>query len=293
MSHPSISPEFPFESRYVEVYGARMHYIEAGEGDPILFLHGNPTWSYLWRNVIPHLRSHGRCIAVDLIGFGKSDKPDIAYRFFDHARFVEGFIAALGLENLTLVIHDWGSALGFHYARRHEEKVKGLAFMEAILAPTRWKDFPREFRLTFKLFRTRGIGWFLIGVMNVFINQILPKATLRRLSREEMQQYRAPFPTVRSRKPVWRWPNEIPIDGYPEDVTEAVEQYHRWLQETDLPKLLLYATPGGIVSHRTVEWCREHLKNLHSVDIGRGIHYLQEDNPHGIGEAVAKWYRQL
>ncbi len=153
-----ISPAFPFQSKFVDVLGSRMHYVEEGAGDPVLFLHGNPTSSYLWRNVIPHVSPLGRCIAPDLIGMGKSDKPDIGYGFFDHSRYVEGFIEALGLQNITLVIHDWGSALGFHYARRHEGNVKGIAFMEAIVRPVTWDEWPEQARQMFQAFRTPGVG---------------------------------------------------------------------------------------------------------------------------------------
>ncbi len=288
-----ISAEFPFASRYVEVHGSRMHYVEEGSGDPILFLHGNPTSSYLWRNIIPYLVPHGRCIAVDLIGMGKSDKPDLAYRFFDHSKYVEGFIETLGLSQIMFVVHDWGTALGFHYARRHPGNVKALAFMEAIVRPMRWAGFPRDFKLGFKLMRTPGVGWFMISVMNVFLKQIMPKTIVRELTAEEKLRYAEPFPTVASRKPVRRWPCEIPIDGAPADVDEAVSVYSQWLQETSLPKLLFHADPGGIIDAQTLEWCRRHFPYLETVNIGPGIHYLQEDNPHLIGEELAAWYRGL
>lgn len=286
---PDISAAFPFESLFVEVHGSRMHYVEEGTGDPILFLHGNPTSSYLWRNIIPYAARVGRAIAPDLIGMGKSDKPDIGYSFFDHVKYVEGFIEALDLRNITFVIHDWGSAIGFHYAMHHERNVKGLAFMEAILQPARWDAFPPDFKLGFKLFRTPGIGWFLIAVLNVFVEQVMPKAVVRRLTEEERDAYRAPFRTIRSRKPVWRWPNEIPIDGQPEDVFHAVVNYGERLKESGLPKLLFYAEPGGIVTDDVVRWARGHLKNLTTVGVGPGIHYLQEDNPHLIGSELQKW----
>ncbi|MDX1577122.1 MAG: haloalkane dehalogenase, partial [Gemmatimonadota bacterium] len=264
------------------------------EGDPILFLHGNPTSSYLWRNVIPHVSGLGRAIAPDLIGFGKSEKPDIEYRFFDHVAYVEGFIEALGLGDLTLVIHDWGSALGFHYARRHEGNVKGIAFMEAILAPVpSWDDFHPDFRSTFQAFRTPDVGWEMIVGQNVFVEGVLPGAIVRTLTGEEMERYREPFRDPESRKPVWRWPNEIPIEGEPADVAEAVGAYNAWLQETELPKLLFHAKPGALMRPEAVEWCRAHLANLETVDVGRGIHFLQEDAPHEIGRGLADWYGRL
>ncbi len=293
ISQTEISADFPFASRYLDVHGARMHYIDEGSGDPILFLHGNPTSSYLWRNIIPHLTPSGRCIAPDLIGMGKSDKPDLPYRFFDHVEYLEGFISALGLKNITLVVHDWGSALGFHYAMRNEGNVKGLAFMEAILKPATWADFPPDFRMGFKMFRTPGLGWFMISVMNVFVNRILPKAIVRTLREEEINRYREPFPTVGSRRPVRRWPCEIPIEGKPADVAEVVESYGKRLRASGLPKILFYGTPGGIVKEREVAWCRENLKNLETVAIGPGIHYLQEDNPHLIGKELTRWYSNI
>ena len=293
MGTQNISPEFPFESKFIDVHGSKMHYIEVGEGDPILFLHGNPTSSYLWRNIIPHLSSKGRCIAPDLIGMGKSDKPDIAYRFFDHAKYVDGFIEQLGLKNITLVIHDWGSGLGFHYAARHAGNIKALAFMEAIIKPAKWSEFPPDFKIGFKMFRTPGVGWVMISVMNAFVKKLLPEAIVRPLSAEEKRVYAAPFPTIASRKPIRQWPREIPIDGKPADVHKAVSEYSRWLQNTQLPKLLFYAHPGGIITSATLEWCKQHFPNLETVDLGKGIHYLQEDHPRQIGENLAKWYEKL
>jgi len=290
---PPIAADFPFELHFVEVLGSKMSYVDEGEGDPILFIHGNPTSSYLWRNVIPHLTDDARVIAVDLIGMGESDKPDIEYRFFDHVKYLDGFIEELGLENITLVIHDWGSGLGFHYASRHESNIKGIAFMEAILAPITWEDFPEDFRETFQAFRTPDVGRDLIINQNVFIEQVLPGSIVRKLSEEEMNHYRKPFLEPSSREPVWRWPNELPIAGEPKDMVETVTAYNRWLQQTELPKLLFYATPGVLVTAPVVEWSKQNLKNLQTVDIGAGIHFLQEDNPDLIGSEIAKWYQGL
>jgi haloalkane dehalogenase len=289
----NISSEFPFESKFMEIHGNNMHYIEEGNGDPVLFLHGNPTSSYLWRNIIPYLSPVARCIAPDLIGFGKSDKPDLEYRFFDHVHYVEGFIEKLELKNVTLVIHDWGSAIGFHYAMQNEDNVKGIAFMEALLKGAKWSEFPKDFKMGFKLFRTKGVGWFMIAVLNVFLEKILPNATARKLNEEEMRHYEEPFKTIKSRKPLWRMPNDIPIDGHPKDVDDTVNTYNKKLQQSSIPKLLFYAHPGGLITRSGVDWCNQNLKNLKSVDIGQGIHYLQEDNPHLIGEELLKWYKGL
>ena len=283
----------PYESKFVEVEGSRIHYVEEGSGDPILFIHGNPTSSYLWRNVMPHLTSDARCLALDLIGMGRSDKPALDYRLVDHARYVDGFIAALGLERLTLVLHDWGSALGFHYARRHEENVRGIAFMEAIVRPLTWDEWPRTVRGLFQQFRTPEIGWDLVVNRNAFVEQVLPGAVMRKLSDAEMARYREPFADPATRRPVWRWPNEIPVDGKPADVTALVREYSAWLGASSVSKLLLHARPGAILRKDLVAWCRDHVRNLTVVDIGPGLHFVQEDRPHEIGEAIRAWYGGL
>lgn len=286
--------DVPFTSRYVTVEGARLHYVEGGSGDAILFLHGNPTWSYIWRNIIPRVAPYGRCLALDLVGMGNSAKPDIGYRLIDHARYVEGFIAALDLRRLTLVLHDWGSALGFHYARRHEVNVRGLAFMEAILKPyPTWEDFPVAFRGIFQAFRTPEVGWKLIVERNLFIEKVLPGGIVRRLSAVEMDAYRAPFLDPGSRAPLWRWPNELPIAGEPADVVEIVSTYGAWLERTPIPKLFFAATPGALVTPAHVAWCRASLPNLTFVDLGEGLHYLQEDHAERIGAELAAWLRTL
>jgi len=278
----------------VDVHGSRMYYVEEGEGAPVVFLHGNPTSSYLWRNVIPHVSGAARCIAPDLIGMGRSAKPDIDYRFFEHARYLEAFIEALGLGDVVLVLHDWGSGLGFDWARRHADRVRGLAIMEAILTPVpSWDVFPEGAREMFQAFRTPEVGWDLIAKQNVFVEQVLPGSVVRKLGDEEMDAYRAPFPDEASRKPVWRWPNEIPVEGEPADVAEAVGAYSAWLQETEVPKLLFVATPGALIPAPMVEWARSALPNLEVVELGEGIHYVQEDHPDEIGRGIARWLAEL
>lgn len=290
----NVSPDFPFEPRYVDVRDSRMHYVDEGEGDPVLFLHGNPTSSYLWRNIIPHLTPHARCIAPDLIGMGKSGKPDIEYSYADHRYYLFRFIEELGLKNITLVIHDWGSALGFDYAMHDEDNVKGIAFMEAILRTIpSYSAMPPRLRLMFKAFRTPGIGQALIMNANIFVEKVLPMATVRKLSRDEMDHYRAPYPDRASRKPLWRWPNEIPIGDNPVDVVACVNAYNQWLQKTELPKLCIAAEPGAIMQKPLVDWCRENLANCEIVSVSPGLHYIQEDHPAGIGEAIADWYQRL
>jgi len=292
-----ISAEFPFRPHYVEVLGSKMHYVDEGDGAPILFLHGNPTCSYLWRNIIPYVAPLGRCLAVDLIGMGKSDKPDIEYWFSDHMEYVEGFIEKLGLENLTLVLHDWGSALGFHYACNHESNVKAIAFMESILfaVPARgpaWESFG-VFRDLFYARSSPETLQDMLMTRNLFIERVLPGAVVRELTQEEMDRYREPFPDIASRKPIWRWFSQVPIEGTPSDVADVVATYNRWLQQSGLPKLLFYGHPGAALPAPHVDWCRQHLNNLKTVDIGPGIHYLQEDNPHLIGSELAAWYGGL
>jgi len=294
MATSDISASFPFESKYVDVLGSKMHYIEEGSGDPILFLHGQPTSSYLWRNVIPHVTDRGRCIAPDLIGFGKSDKPDIEYRFFDHAKYVFGFIEALGLENITLVVHDWGAGLGLYYARQHPATIKAVAMMEPVIATIPgWDAFPPEMAEAFKGFRSPETGWELLVNQNIFVEQVLPGAIVRDLTDEEMNVYREPFLDPAHRKPVYRWPNELPIAGEPADTAEAVDANFAWLQQTDIPKLLFHATPGIIIPPDAVGMFTSALSNLTTIDVGDGIHYLQEDHPHEIGEGIATWYGSL
>lgn len=285
-----ISAEFPYKPAYESVLGSKIAYIDEGQGDPILLLHGNPTSSYLWRNIIPHLTSLGRCIAPDLIGMGQSDKPTIDYRFFDHVQNIDEFIKTLDLKNITLVGHGWGGVIGFHYARRHENNVKGLAFMETLLAPyPSWEIFPEEWQRAFQALRTPDVGWDMLVNQNLFIEKLLPGGVLRLLTQEEMSHYRRPFEQPSSRKPIWRWPNESPIAGEPSDVAEAVTHYNQWLQHSPLPKLLLYATPGDLIDTSLVEWCAHRLTNLKSAYIGEGRHFIQEDHPHQIGIELANW----
>lgn len=293
MSAKPISTDFPFESKFIEVHGSKMHYIDEGEGDPILFLHGNPTSNYLWRNVIPYLTPHARCIAPDLIGLGKSDKPDIPYHFFDHSKYLESFIKKLGLTNVTLVLHDWGSGLGFHYGMRHESNLKGIAFMESMMKPLNWEDLAFSNRVGFTLFRAPVVGWFLTSILNVFVNQFMPQGISRKLIKAEMDVYKAPFRTVRSRRPLVQFPRMVPLGGQPEDLFEVISTYSQKLQQSDLPKILFYADPGALIGPKDVEWAKRNIKDLETVDIGTGIHFVQEDNPHKIGEELARWYQSI
>ena len=290
---PEISSGFPFDSNFVDVEGSELHYVDVGEGDPILFLHGNPTWSYLWRNIIPYLQPEARCIAPDLIGMGKSGKPDIAYTFEDHFEYIEAFIDELGLADITLVLHDWGSGLGFHYAQTHPDNVRAVAFMNAMVRPYSKERLPRRSRLMFGLLRTPVLGWVVISVANSFITQILPRATARALTDEELARYGEPFPTIASRKPVRTWPRELPISGKPARVHDKVSAYSEWLIKADIPKLWLYAQPGPPNQDEVAQYIESNFANTTMVDLGDGGHYLPEDHPHRIGEEIASWYTNL
>lgn len=271
-----------------------MHYIDEGEGDPILFLHGHPTSSYLWRNVLPYMTGLGRCIALDFIGMGKSDKPDIDYTWFDQSKYLEGFIEEMGLENFTLVVHDWGTALGFYYAMRNESNVKSIAFMEAVMKPWEsWNDFHPLLRETYQGFRTPEVGWDMLVNKNTLIEWALPNGIIRTLTDEEMNTYRRPFLDPVDRKVVWAWPQQLPIEGAPPKVVAAHNAFMNWLPTSKLPMLLIYATPGGVIMEEEIKWCEESLQNIKTVEAGSGRHFIQEDCPHGIGEELAKWYKDL
>ena len=291
----TISADFPYSVNFVEVLGSKMHYIEEGSGDPLLFVHGNPSWSYLWRNVIPFVSPYGRCIAMDLIGMGKSAKPDIEYTFFQHADYLAGFIEAMELDNVCLVLHDWGTALGFHYAMQHEDTIKGIAILEPpFLYPFRWGDYPLPARLIFRLLRAPGSGWFLICVLNLFIRSLSSTITsTRKLTDEEMNYYAAPYPNIQSRKVIRRWPQQIPINGRPADVHQAITSDNNNLRESEVPKLLLYSDISRSVDTQKAEWCRQNINNLLSVSVGSQGHFMQESNPQGIGEVLANWYTGL
>jgi haloalkane dehalogenase len=289
-----ISADFGYDSKYVDVHGSKMHYIDVGQGDPIVFLHGNPTSSYLWRNVIPHLSGQARCIAPDLIGMGKSAHPDIPYRYDDQYRYLCGFMDELGLDsNVTLVLHDWGSGLGFRWAHEHEASVKGIAFMEAMVRLFTWDRFPTDARVAIRMMRTPGLGWSMASLGNVFIKKMLPDMVQRDLDPAAREYYASAFPTVSSRKAVRQWPREIPIDGKPADNAATMGAYSDWLTSTEVPKILLYVNPGVGITEQDVAWCRENMANLETVDIGDGLHFIQEDNPELIGRELSAWYPSL
>ena len=277
----------------VPVLDTEIAYVDRGKGDPIVFLHGNPTSSYLWRNVIPHLEGLGRCLAPDLVGMGESGKAkNGSYRFADHARYLDQWFESLGLDrNVTLVMHDWGSALGFHWAHRHLPKVKALVYMEAIVRPVTWEEWPELARRIFQGMRSPD-GEGMILERNLFVERILPSSVIRELSQEELDVYRRPYlEPGESRRPTLTWPREIPIDGHPEDVVEVVSEYAQWLSTSTLPKLFINGDPGAILAGAQREFCRS-WPNQREVTVP-GQHFLQEDSPNEIGQAIAEWYRSL
>lgn len=280
----------------IEVMGKTMAYVEMGEGDPIVFQHGNPTSSYLWRNVMPHLADQGRCIALDLIGMGDSDKLDESgpdrYSLLEHRDYFDEALDALGVTGkVTLVIHDWGSALGFDWANRHREAVLGIAYMEGIVMPVNWDDWPEAARGVFQGFRSEA-GEEMILEKNVFIEKVLPGSVIRKMSDEEMAVYRRPFlEPGEDRRPTLSWPRQIPIEGEPVEVVELVQSYANWLRESPVPKLFINADPGAILIGRQREFCRS-WPNQQEVTVA-GSHFIQEDSPDEIGQAIAAWRRSL
>ena len=275
------------------VNGKNMSYVEMGEGDPIIFQHGNPTSSYLWRNVMPHLQDQGRCIAIDLIGMGDSDKldnvgPD-SYTFVEHREYLDAALEALNVaENVTWVIHDWGSALGFDWANRHRDAVKGIAYMESIVRPLTWEEWSESARGVFQGFRSPA-GEEMILEKNVFVERVLPGSILRELSDVEMEVYKKPFlNSGEDRRPTLTWPRQIPISGEPADVVEIAQSYADWLVQCDVPKLFINADPGAILTGPQRDFCRT-WPNQTEVTV-KGNHFLQEDSPNEIGQAIAEWH---
>lgn len=284
----------PLSKQYAVVEGKRMAYHERGEGRSVVFLHGNPTSSYLWRNIVPHVADQARCIVPDLIGQGDSDKlddvgPD-SYRFVHHRHYLDGLLDQLDLgDDVVLVIHDWGSALGFDWANRHRDRVAGIAFMEAIVRPVTWDEWPEKATPIFQAFRSEAGEEMVIG-KNLFVEAVLPGSILRQLAPEELDEYRRPFAEPEHRRPTLTWPRQIPIDGEPADVVEIVAAYADWLSTSDVPKLFVNAEPGAILTGPQRDFCRS-WPNLTEVTVP-GSHFIQEDSPDEIGRAIADWLRE-
>ena len=292
-----ISADFPYQKKFASVNGRRMAYVDEGEGDAIIFQHGNPTSSYLWRNVMPHLAGQGRLIAPDLIGMGDSEKlPDSGpdrYTFAEHAGYLDALLEQLDIgDKVIWVIHDWGSALGFHWANRHRDRVQGIAFMEAIVMPLRWDDWPDNAKSIFQAFRSPA-GEEVVLSKNVFVEGVLPSAVMRGLGEAEMAVYRKPFASPgEDRRPTLTWPRQIPVEGEPADVVALVEDYGRYMRAADSPpKLFVNADPGSILTGRARDEARS-WSHLEEVTVA-GTHFIQEDSPHEIGAAVSAFVRKL
>ncbi|KAL7924437.1 putative hydrolase [Trichoderma austrokoningii] len=294
---PSTAFErIPQDKKRVRVLASEMSYIDVGFSGPktpvTVFLHGVPISSYLWRDIIPYAATKSRCIAPDLIGFGDSDKVSGAYHFADHQRYMDAFLdAVVPNEMITLVIHDWGSALGFHWACRNEYRVAGIAFMEFIHPIASWGNFRSIMAYNWKKFRDPDprIGRELLIEQNIFIEEILPGGVMRMMKSEEMEVYRRPFLRPEWREPLFRLPNELPVEGQPEHTWNIVQDYMAWLSASQIPKLFLWAKPGGLIWEEKAKELAEILKNTRSVCVGDGIHYIQEDHPHEIGHELADW----
>ena len=282
------------ESNTVEVLDSTIHYIESGQGDPILFIHGMPTYSYLWRNVIPGLKDSGRCIALDLIGMGLSGKPDIDYRVFDHIKYVTEFIEVMDLKNITLVMHGWGSVIGFEYARLHPENVKSMAFFESHVRPTtEWDMLSLPVQQLASLLQRQGASYRAILQQNYLVKKLLPKGVIRKLSQKELAVYEKPFPTPLTRKPLWQYVNDLPLGNGPDDVIELIAEYSAWLQKTDIPKLMLYAMPGFITPISTVTWAKDNFPQLTVVGLDDVMHFAQESVPELFSQSIRQWHDSL
>ena len=276
----------------VDVLDSTMTYLDAGTGTPFVFLHGNPTSSYLWRKVLPRVGPPARLLAPDLIGMGGSGKPDVAYRFGDHARYLDAWFDALDLTGVVLVGHDWGGALAFDWARRHPHRVRGVAFLEAIVKPMTWAEFPDGARELFRRMRTSGEGEAMVLEQNLFLRDLLPRTVASGLDDHDRAAYLRPYPTPESRRPLLAWPRAMPLDGEPADVVDRIEAYDAWLGSTpDVPKLLLTfdSHPTLLVGPALVEWCRAHVAGLEVEHCGAAAHHAPEDRPEAIASALSAW----
>lgn len=293
-----ISSEFPFTKQTANILGSTMTYVDEGAGPVVLFLHGNPTSSYLWRNVIPHVVDAGyRAIAPDLIGMGDSGKPDIGYTFAEHAAYLDALIEILELEDITLVIHDWGSGLGMRYARLNPDNVRAMSFMEALVPPSMpapsYEAMGEENGQLFRALRTEGVGEEMVLTNNMFVESLLPAMVVRPMTDVEMGHYRAPYTTPESRLPTLQWPREVPIGGEPQATFDAIRANGEWLTSSEIPKLLFYVTPGAILPEPAVQWLIANVQNMETRFLGAGTHFIQEDHPEAIGRGVADWLRRV
>lgn len=275
------------KTHYIEVNGSNIYYVDQGKGDPILFLHGIPTSSYVWRNIIPYLSSLGRCIAPDLIGMGKSDKPAIDYTIADHINYMEGLIEALDLHQMTLVLHGWGSIIGFDYAMRHENNCKGLIFYEAYLRSLNKDDISLPYQEQISILKKQEKEFIMKGVE--FVDIALSQSMLHSLTPEEISFYREPFGTAGTGKPLYQYLQELPCGNGKTSVDQLIAAYSKKLMQSPLPKLMLYSIPGFITTMATAIWAKEKLPHLEVVEIGEELHYAQESNPLQMGETMSIW----
>ena len=288
-----ISEKLTYPSQYINILGSKMHFIETGVGDPILFLHGIPTSCYVWRNVIPHLAPLGRCIAPDLIGFGQSDKPNIEYTVFDHIKYIEKFIEAMNLKKITLIMHGWGSVIGFDYAMRHEKNCKGLVFYEAFLRSMNGNDISLPFQEQLIMMQDQENAYEYSANGVAFVDKIIPPIVMRKLSEEEMENYRQPFKQEESSKPILQYLKELPKGDDKSKVDQLIENYSKKLAASRLPKLMLYSVPGFITTIATAIWAKENLPNLEIADLGEELHLAQESCPSLIGETISVWLQGI
>ena len=284
------------QKKFVEIDGSQIAYVEIGKGRPIIFQHGNPTSSYLWRNILPNLKDLGRCIAIDLIGMGDSDKlPNsgpLSYTFAEHRQYWEKTLNALGIsKDIVFVIHDWGSALGFDYTARHQERVSGICHMEGIVMPLTWEQFPDSATDIFRAFRSSA-GEEIVLEKNVFVERVLPASIMRKLNKEEMDAYIEPFKDPgEGRRPTLTWPRQIPLDGEPEEVVSIVQNYSQVLSQSNIPKLLIRAKPGMLMNGDPLTHARN-WPNHTEVEV-KGLHFIQEDSPSEITSAIRSWITSL
>lgn len=290
----TIPKEFPYQSKYVEVLGSKIHYIDEGEGKPILFLHGMPASNYSWRNVIPHIAKQGRCIAPDLIGMGRSDNPDISYRVFEHIRYIEAFIEALNLKEITLVLHGWGSVIGFDYAMKHEENIRGLTFFESHIRPVEyWNQHALPVQEIMASLQSLAHGIDSLIGLPKFIHQLVYMGSMRKLSAIEMNHYFSAENQPSKFKPVIQYLKDYLHEVDSQDVMTLIAAYSKKLKQSNVPKLMLYAVPGFNTTMDTVIWAKQHLPNLSMVDLGEDMHLMQESQPDMLGQKIAEWVAQL
>lgn len=292
---PEISEELSIPRHSVDVLGSQMSYLETGSGEPVLFIHGNPTSAYLWRNIMPYVADDHRAIAIDLIGMGHSGKPDIAYSYEDHYRYLAAFIDKLGLEGITLVAHDWGAALAWDFARQNPGRIKRIAFMEGVLPPS--FPIPSYEAMgptgeALRALRDPEQGRELVIGQNMFVEQMLPGFVNRPLGEQAMREYRLPYLAPGARLPTLQWPRELPIGGEPAEAERLMADIAAFMRQTEKPTLFFYASPGVVGPAAVADWYSANLKQIETLYVGQGLHFIQEDQPEAIGRGLRDWIRR-